>query len=392
MQTEKLIMRDEYGIICGDVPAQDPDEKKQQAIDNCLEFLQANGSNLDEVKGILNKVKKICFGETQATSIQNARGISNQSKDSLIKPYRYIVQNIMGLTPAEYDAIFSTALNQACGLSYAERIIVENAPESIKQRAMFNQKAIFFLCVFPEYWEATHPDYKPGDVFFAKGDIKASLIRASKKNGKTVDKILYWSFSRVLPVFKFNTRDMFIVLANPVKAKFNHYPILNIYNKYRALCYPSLLDFYFLNSPIEFQREHVDEYMEVREMTGLPQVPILDAMFKNFDKYERAQMMAQYNRRQTSSEPAAKKNTNLKQYTSQKKEQATNEPDEAAKARQKKYEEFLKAHPKAAAEAAKRNAEYAKAEEAKKQQISAYIKKQKTAREAERKSKEVAMV
>lgn len=384
-------MRDEYGIIGGDVPAQDPDEKKQQAIDNCLEFLQANGSNLDEVKGILNKVKKICFGETQATSIQNARGIPNQSKDSLIKPYRYIVQNIMGLTPAEYDAIFSTALNQACGLSYAERIIVENAPESIKQRAMFNQKAIFFLCVFPEYWESTHPDYKPGDVFFAKGDIKASLIRASKKNGKTVDKILYWSFSRVLPVFKFNTRDMFIVLANPVKAKFNHYPILNIYNKYRALCYPSLLDFYFLNSPVEFQREHVEEYMEVREMTGLPQVPILDAMFKNFDKYERAQMMAQYNRRQTSSEPAVKKNVNLTQYAPQKKEQPVNKSDEAAKIRQKKYEEFLKAHPKAAAEAAKRNAEYAKTEEVKKQQISAYIKKQKTVREAERKSKEAVM-
>jgi hypothetical protein len=357
-----------------------------------LEFLQTNGGSLDEVKGILNKVKKICFGETQATSIQNARGISNQSKDSLIKPYRYIVQNIMGLTPAEYDAIFSTALNQACGLSYAERIIVENAPESIKQRAMFNQKAIFFLCVFPEYWQSTHPDYKPGDVFFAKGDIKASLIRASKKNGETVDKILYWAFSRVLPVFKFNTRDMFIVLANPVKAKFNRYPILNIYNKYRATCYPSLLDFYFLNSPIEFQREHVDEYMEVRELTNLPKVPILDAMFKNFEQYEKKQMMVQYNRKQTASE-TARKSADIQKHTSQKKEQTVNKSDEAARAeRQKKYEEFLKAHPKAAAEAEKRNAEYAKTKERENQQIKAYIKQQRTAREAERNKKAEAKI
>lgn len=88
---------------------------------------------------------------------------------------------------------------------------------------------------------------------------------------------------QVLPIYNMSISDMFYVLANPRKTGFSNFGITKIIEARE--CYPSLLDFYFWNSPNDFQWEHFEDYITARENSKLPHLAVIDAFRDAYRNY-----------------------------------------------------------------------------------------------------------
>lgn len=241
--------------------------------------------------------------------------ITPNNINSYISAIKNIVENILGLTPEEYDAVYSTAFNKKHGIERILRNLAEVAPSSIVEKTLFDNKATIFALCWKDTYENIFPKYTAMSVFNAKGEIKGNLIRAGvprdisedgsgqktftktgklsiartepkkKKNnhGEQVDKICYHAMEQVLPIYNMSISDMFYVLANPRKTGFSNFGITKIIEARE--CYPSLLDFYFWNSPNDFQWEHFEDYITARENSKLPHLAVIDAFRDAYRNY-----------------------------------------------------------------------------------------------------------
>lgn len=273
---------------------------------------------------VISAVKKIVFDEKQSTNlnVDGANKLKNYSV--LIDSIKYIVENIMGLTPEEYDAIYSTKLNQDVFIDHAIRKLVINAPSSISTEALFDAKKILFRLCWPDYYAEHYKKPQAWDIFNASGEIKSNLIRAGRikensfdigdidesladdseledepvqnKNGKfsvrkqerkrtynhgeEVDKLVYWSMNTIFSLISISTEDLYTSLANIKDTPWSNYGFVQIIEARN--CYETPLDFYFLNSSQNYQLEHVEEYMKAREEAGLEHYAILDWMYEAY--------------------------------------------------------------------------------------------------------------
>lgn len=71
-------------------------------------------------------------------------------------------------------------------------------------------------------------------------------------------------------------------LAKPREAGWSKYGFVKVIEA--RGCYPTPLDFYFLNSPMEYQVDHIDEYIEARNQAKLPHVKALDMMYEAYQQ------------------------------------------------------------------------------------------------------------
>lgn len=282
-------------------------EITKRAISKAEEFRKDAGNG--ESGKIICAAKKLIFEDHQSNDLDVSRADRLIAMQAAVK---YIVEEVMELTPAEYDAIYSTTLNQKATLDHAIRKIVINAPTRIMTEALFDSKAILFRIIWPEYYAQKYSKPKPFDIFNATGELKGNLIRAGRikelptdntvarvlnngkfssakkerkrvnNHGKSVDKLVYWAMSSILPYFEIPTEELFLSLAKPKKAEWTDYGFVKIIEA--RGCYPSPLDFYMWNSPVEYQMEHVEEYMQAREKAKLKRIPALDAMYNAYQK------------------------------------------------------------------------------------------------------------
>lgn len=284
-------------------------EKREEAVSKAEAFRQSPNAK------VICAAKKLIFEEHQSDELNTSKtgklGIIQES-------VKYIVEQVMELTPAEYDAIYSTVLNQRATIDHAIRKIVNSAPSSVVTETLFNNKAILFKMCWPEYYEEHFPKPTPMQVFNATGETKGDLIRAGKikelpedeekkllsngrfssakkerkrvyNHGKEVDKVVYWAMTSILPLFEMTTPQLFLGLAKPRSAGWSRYGFVKIIEA--RGCYPTPLDFYMWNSPAEWQLEHVDEYMEARKKAKLAPVPALDLMY---EAYQRSRKRCEY--------------------------------------------------------------------------------------------------
>ena len=257
-------------------------------------------------------MKKIIFEEYQNGEIQT-HGVNKQKNYTvLVDATRYIVEEIMGLTPAEYDAIYSSALNQKACIDYAVRKIVQGASPAINAEALFDAKKTLFRICWPDYYRENYKKPQPRDIFYAQGEIKSALIRAgrarlfndategvgteilqngrfsSKKkerrrvynHGEEVDKIVYWAMDAIFSQIEISTPDLFDSLAAPKKYGWDSCGFVDIIES--RGCYPSPLDFYMLNSPQDYQLMHIDEFMAARQKAGLEKVEALNIIYEAY--------------------------------------------------------------------------------------------------------------
>lgn len=262
---------------------------------------------------IISDAKRIIFDDHQAEDLNFESGQKIAKLQLMIEAVKYLIEDVMGLTPEEYDAIYSTALNQKTTLHHAIRKIANAASPTILREAMFDNKKILFRLCWPEYYKEHYAIPKAMDIFNCTGELKGNLVRASaikdfedepeqekkilqngkfstaKKerkrvynHGQEVDDIIYWSMKQILPLFEMKTKDLYLSLAKPREAGWSKYGFVKVIEA--RGCYPTPLDFYFLNSPMEYQVDHIDEYIEARNQAKLPHVKALDMMYEAYQQ------------------------------------------------------------------------------------------------------------
>lgn len=307
-----------------------------------------------EAPQLLSIAKKILFGENgdEAFKLQQ----SYQKYLSLSKSIAFLVEEVMGLTPEEYEAIYSTSLNETASLEHSIRLLAKACPDKLKEEAIYDTKRILFASCWPEYYAEHFKPVTDLDIFLGRGDCVSILKRVGnvkeaklflekeredyrkemgrdgeltvndfkrffgipyeedeedrmlekreqekkekrKKNGDPykqkesvvsynygagVDKIVYRAMRECLPVFVMDTRTLFRALALPKESDFKNYGFTKIIEG--RGCYDSPLDFYFLNSPVSFQMENFELYLETRKFARLPESKTLNTYSKIFEK------------------------------------------------------------------------------------------------------------
>lgn len=262
---------------------------------------------------VIRVAKKMIFESYQSSDLQT-NGINKLKNYDLLKAaVKWIVEEVMELTPEEYDCIWSNTLNTKACIDYAIRKLVNGADSKTNASTLFHQKKTLLKLVWPEHYAKHYSEPVPWDIFDAKGEVKSALIKAGKpkefisatetegreelSNGKfssrkerkhnynhgdEVDSLLYWAMSNVFQFIEIKTIDLFSSLANPKSCGWNKYGFVQIIAARK--CYPSPLDFYMLNSPQEYQLAHLEEYMTARQKAGLKPVPALDVMYEAYMK------------------------------------------------------------------------------------------------------------
>jgi len=169
---------------------------------------------------------------------------------------------------------------------------------------------------WPDYYKEHYSYPTAMEVFDCKGETKGNLIRAGRpkeyaedameecrilNNGKfstakkdrkraqnwgaEVDKVLYWSMNTILPtVFEMTTKELFTMLANPKATGLKNFGCVKVIEA--RMCYQSPLDFYFLNSPVDYQRQHFEKYIAARKEAGLKNSKYLDIVCEAYTATE----------------------------------------------------------------------------------------------------------
>lgn len=292
-----------YERVSKNVNEHERDSIETQVNEKLNSFKESNANNQ-----YLTVVKKIVFQEYQSSELNTTGQNQYQNYELLKKAIKYVIEELMELTPAQYDAIYSTKLNQDSGLQHAIRKLIDGAPTSVTRETIFSAKKTIFKLLWPEYYEKHFPKPTPMEVFDAKGDVKAGLLRAGRikiekskeelvgaeilKNGKfstktnkkkygvtynhgaEVDRIVYQSMKSIFSIFELTTEELFYALAHN---KFKSFGCMKIIAS--RGCYYSPLDFYMFNAPKEWQLEHIDQFMKIRKEANLPKIEYLNRVY-----------------------------------------------------------------------------------------------------------------
>lgn len=296
-----------------------PDMTKARLINNISKMLDDEKRTEEEKKeieakaNVIGAVKNLTFDNTQSTTVQTDNPTTKaKNYDIIVNSIKFIVEVVMGLTPKEYDSIYSNKLNKQARIEYAIRKVVDGADMSINKRTLFVSKQTLFAIVWPDYFKAHYAKPHPWQIFNADGEIKSGFIRAGKprndkdpeegvgrdellngdfsnrqrrrtamNHGDEVDQMLYWAMSEMFSKIEIPTKQLFLSLANPKAYGWNKYGFVKILEARK--CYPSPLDFYFLNSPKDFQEEYVYDYYDAREEAGLPKEPALEMLMRAYE-------------------------------------------------------------------------------------------------------------
>lgn len=234
---------------------------------------------------IIRAAENLLFDECQA--------VTNEM--NFKEAVKYVIEEILELTPAEYDAIYSNRFNQMAHIDYAVRKIVEGASDDINRKTAFVSKQVLFATLWPNYYKLHYFPVRPMDVFNATGEIKSALIRNGKPReddrpgrrdriahrADEVDAIVYWAMNEVFKSIEMPIKDLFLSLADPKKFGWRKLGFVRVIEA--RGCYPSPLDFYFMNSPLSFQKNHFQEYMDARKEAGLNTFKLLEKTLKVYE-------------------------------------------------------------------------------------------------------------
>jgi hypothetical protein len=203
-------------------------------------------------------MKKILWGEYQSKDLDTDGTRRVRNYTTIIEAFREIVERVMELSAEEYDAIYSSVLNDKACISHAIRKIVSGAPSSIQIECMFDSKKILLRSVWPEYYAAHYSRPTIWEIFNAQGSLKSGLIRAGKpkyfkeentgaeqkkdgtfstakkerkhtvNHGAEVDRIVYHAMKAVFSKLNITTEELFASLAEPKKSGWGSYGFVQV--------------------------------------------------------------------------------------------------------------------------------------------------------------------
>lgn len=236
---------------------------------------------------------------------------------------KFIVQYVLEITPEEFCSNYNIAFLKKHGIKNVCNRITENAPESVLVNNGFQTKETLLQCVWPEFYNQLYKDKNfssidSQDIFNCYGTLKGSLCRAATpkigtvKNGeieenaplnadgsfksifagdpdtchgKSVDILIYNAISDFLESHHWTVPQIFDYLANykdyyrkaaqPVPGCFKVIDAREIYK--------NPLDFYMLNSSVEFQEEYMHDYVRARRQIEEFN-PLIEAIYELYQE------------------------------------------------------------------------------------------------------------
>lgn len=253
----------------------------------------------------------------------------------------FIVCYIMGITPEQFYANYSVTFLKRYNLKNLCHNISTELPNDILFSNAFESRNCIYQAAFPKNYlkmfdplyrddytnaeikkrlrEVTSYDYK--DIYNCRGTLKGTLIRAATSkidtiyngdldeneplnadgsfktiykgnpntcHGEVVDTILYNAFSDHFKYSKISTEDCFRYLAGyktlsvtetTGNVKIGPPSIFSILEARKV--YSNPLDFYMLNSSVEFQKENLELFMSIRN-EFYEQNPLINAMYETY--------------------------------------------------------------------------------------------------------------
>ena len=209
------------------------------------------------------------------------------------------VENVLQLTPDQYENSYSTRFNSKVGLANAIRRVVDECPEAEKKKVMYFNKDIIMSQVFPEYYAKRERKLAGIDVFFASAEFKSNLTSAIKSDEHLtgVTEILFNAMQEVVTIAlgaDASTEEIMRFIVAPEFKKLKRPKDWDLDGKKPVVFdliestnyYANILDFYFLNLPFEEQVYNVDAFMEIRKEAGYEEKGVLNALYEVFKNYE----------------------------------------------------------------------------------------------------------
>lgn len=246
-----------------------------------------------EAEGVIDKylvahVKSQLFSCYDGTMMSRLPAAKKRQLD--IDALCFIVTRVYCLTPEQLDSIWSRETLVRMGISALVKEIVNTADDRLKEATLFDRKQIILHECFPEYYACTYPErYEVLEVIRASGQTLRNLRKAGKidagtvmtlvqsdkdtgkarlgNSGEIVDRITYHALYVYLKT-ALGTMDMgehFQALTPPFPGflRLKTLGVVKIINS--RGCWASLLDFYYLNSPEEIQKQYFQTYRQLRE-------------------------------------------------------------------------------------------------------------------------------
>ena len=264
------------------------------------------GPWLEENKGVINrKQKKGADGkmvDKKASLIPTVKAIIFQQSKIKGTPYeelsaaiRYIVEEVMGLTPSTFYNKYDTVFLKEFKIYPAVMNLIDNAPESVQIECCFNHKDILFKSLWPDFYEKNLAgSITAHDILFAengkKDMFKSNIIRAGQvKNITSKDKGTKFGALVDEMLFDAITEDLYQNgTFQSIKELFQALGALSVATKKDEMVggneiaisrgYKSILDFYYLNLPDSIQIAHARDFLNAREESGLAPEPMLEIM------------------------------------------------------------------------------------------------------------------
>lgn len=272
----------------------DKEEKTMTDNKNIYATMEQNRKEYIKEEDILDKylishVKTRIFSCYDGTAMSKLPASQKRKLD--IEAFRFVVTEVLRLTPEELDSIWSNEVIIHMNLSPLAKSIVATASDELKEATLFNKRLIVLHECFPEYYNCTYPPrYNVMDVINASGTTLKTLSKAgrintekisldyNKDNGKSeleqknntgeiVDRITYNALNVYLNTALGTTDkgEHLIALAKPNLLKIKSLGVSKIIRARGR--WKSLLDFYYLNSSTETKTMFFEKYRRLRANT-----------------------------------------------------------------------------------------------------------------------------
>lgn len=225
-------------------------------------------------------------------SLNQQKFLDSQNHRMLLDIFRFVTEDVCHLSPEKLDALWSTDVLTSMQLWHVKDKIMATADKNTLKAALFDDKKVCLMEVWPEYYAATYGEgYDILEVLDAKdstlrnintyGRSKSSIItgisgddpdaKNKKRNyhspnyGGYVDELIVEALEAFFELKGANTiPEKLEIAADAKKVRLTKLGVKRILTA--RGCYPSFLDFYYLNglTPAE-QVENMRTYYVLRK-------------------------------------------------------------------------------------------------------------------------------